>query len=202
MKIRRISWRSALAILCAGLSVTLLGQMILPIGNPLSETLSTRTDPPVAEDSPSFGPAVQAGADTLTALAEHPLFLPARKFDVTASRANSAASAPAGPQELPNLIGIVYTPMTRIALFRIANAPEIARIPQGGTIGRWKLTNIAPNQVTLSAADGVQKLQLFGTGQTLSAMLQGATNSYPAPTSGMGTAPGIPPMYSPPPSRP
>ena len=206
MKTPRVSWRFALAALCAGLTVTLLGQVFLPIANPFREALSAPRmplpGPTVAEESASSGPAVQTAADTLTALAEHPLFLPARKFDVAASHANAAASVPVGPQQLPNLIGIVYTPKTRIALFRIANAPEIARIPQGGMVGRWKLANIAPNQVTLLAADGAQKLQLFGTSQTLSAMVQGATNSYPAPTSGMGGAPGIPPMYSPPPSRP
>ncbi len=112
----------------------------------------TRT-PRVAETPRPDAKALDGIASTVLA---RPLFNPDRR--PPAEPPAGLAAAEAAPEAPPRLAGVIVGPSRRSAIFAdSAGHPRI--VAEGGTIGRFTVQAIAPNEVTLRSSDGERLLR-------------------------------------------
>jgi hypothetical protein len=135
---------------------------MLPVAGDGVATVS-RPDPAPAADGANTKAGVDAAADPgqlmniAGTLLARPLFSASRRL------ATATAAAPPDPVSVvqdapPRLTGIIISPAASLAIFDGGSGrPKI--VAEGGSIGRFKVETIAPDQVALVASDGTVVLR-------------------------------------------
>jgi hypothetical protein len=147
-----------LALLCAGLLLVLVGELIYaPQLRPLAPPEETPA-PPVAGTIDFFLPPLAH----YQAILDRPLFHENRK-PVREEPKPLVAAAPPAPLSVNHLAATVVAPGKRFAFFRGSADRKIIRIEQGQHRDGWLLNDIKQNQVLFTRDSENQALQLKRT---------------------------------------
>ena len=163
------------------------------IGVPAQAGPQTSDRQPAAGET---GPAEGAVESWLTTVLGRPLMTPSRRPAASAGGASLALTG-----GLPRLAGTVFKQDGAIAIFARGDSGGAVIVHEGGTLGPYHVTRIAPNSVVLEGPGGTQTLHpRFGQASTA----VGVENGFPPPLNMPGVLPQMPGVmqpYQPPPNN-
>ena len=116
---------------------------------------SARAEKPVESlsDTPLQNPAISTFAE----IVERPLFTQSRR---PAPKKDTKVAEAAVKPETFELIGVIISPVGRMALLRTLATSEIVRAVEGQNVGGWEVRTIKPTQVVLQQGDDSQVLKI------------------------------------------
>jgi general secretion pathway protein N len=168
----------AVAALCAALSGVLwleLDRAGMPLAEPAQPKSSAET---TAAQSAPFGlpPLAQ-----YSELVERTLFDSSRR--AAPEEPDEVASASAAELRELVLTGVVVTPELKIAFLRDKAPNQVIRVEPGGAVGKWLLTEVRENGVTLRRGATTRELLLYDADEALPAKtaVQDAPPPLPEP---------------------
>jgi general secretion pathway protein N len=143
-----------------GLSALLTGilawEMLagLPFLTPEAPAPSTDVKKPavIASEAPPEKPAISTFAEVVN----RPLFTPSRR--PTPPKADTNVAAPKA--ETFDLIGVIISPGSRMALLRTLATSEVMRAVEGQNVGGWEVRSIKPTQVVLQRGGDSEVLKI------------------------------------------
>lgn len=152
--------RPVLLLLCAGLGAVVYAQWSAPPDRRLVDNAR----PPAAEPVKPLPPAKEFTpplAEDFEEMVERPLFMQTRRPPVPAA---APAEAPPPPKETPKgdfvLVGVVISPVERLALVQQVGLTDILRVGIGRTLNGWELTEIHPDRVTFRNGETLKEVKL------------------------------------------
>jgi hypothetical protein len=143
-----------LLLVCCILFAAIVVDELRPSSAPSKMAIATPSPPPTVSASRlRRDPAARYEALVATTLAR-PLFSASRR---PPRRGSADATDDSGLADA-RLAGIVIVPGHRIAIFAPADAKAMT-VSEGQIVGRWRVENITPHEVSLSGPDGVRTLE-------------------------------------------
>jgi hypothetical protein len=141
--------RLALGAFCALLAATLSYECFYPI--PDLETPSIRLAASSAEPA-AVHPAFQLPPESsFAAIDARPIFDPSRRPVAGPPEQSSADGSAAGTLPPMTLIGIIIDRQTRLALIKLAQAPQALSYAVGSSLAGWQIVAIEADKVVLRA---------------------------------------------------
>lgn len=170
--------------------------MLAPLALSVAQEAAEET---ASKPAASLNPLSDLGLESLEATRELPLFTPSRKAPVVPEpEPVEVATAPPPPAPPPppsppplQLIGLIMTGSTEIALLRDSGSSEVIRLASGEEYEGWSIRFIDSRTVEFQNGDQTETLSMFDQFDAVSDA--GGLGQGGLPPGFTGTVPGEPP---------